>query len=274
MQPKRTLYIVVVSCFLLAACSGGANIKISKERNGGGTLPTGSNGGVKKVGKPYKIAGKTYYPKDDPYYDEVGIASWYGKQFHGKRTANGEIFNMNHLTAAHKTLAMPSYVKVTNLSNKRSIIVRVNDRGPFVGDRIIDMSRRGAQLLGFSEKGTTRVRVQAVDSKGRVMSRKGNSDDEYADDAPPPVQTQPQTSIEPNSFLVMIGSFRDRQNAAMRLLDVENAGERGMIYEALVDGVRYYRVVIGPFQQRTLAEDKIDAIQDKGFYDARIVTVE
>lgn len=123
-------------------------------------------GGIYKVGNPYQINGVWYYPKEDPSYDETGIASWYGPGFHGNSTANGETYDQNELTAAHQTLPMPSYVRVTNLENGRSIVVRVNDRGPFANGRIIDMTRRGAQLLGFHQRGTARVRVQAVPGGG------------------------------------------------------------------------------------------------------------
>lgn len=116
--------------------------------------------GMYKVGKPYQVAGIWYYPSENPNYNETGIASWYGPNFHQKYTANGEIFDQNGLTAAHKTLPMPSIVEVENLENGRAIQVRINDRGPFVGDRIIDMSRKGAQLLGFDRQGTAKVRVR------------------------------------------------------------------------------------------------------------------
>jgi len=116
-----------------------------------------------KIGKPYQIAGVWYYPREQPDYDETGIASWYGPGFHGKPTALGEIYDMNALTAAHKTLPLPVTVRVTNLENGRSILLKVNDRGPFVAGRIIDVSRRGAQLLGFGATGTAPVRVQIQD---------------------------------------------------------------------------------------------------------------
>lgn len=115
-----------------------------------------------KVGSPYQVAGVWYKPEENPTYDNVGIASWYGPTFHGKSTANGEIFNQNALTAAHPTLPMPSLVRVTNLDNGRAITVRVNDRGPFAAGREIDLSKRSAELLGFIGKGTTKVRVQYV----------------------------------------------------------------------------------------------------------------
>ncbi|MEX2642402.1 MAG: septal ring lytic transglycosylase RlpA family protein [Acetobacterales bacterium] len=125
--------------------------------------------GVYKVGTPYQINGVWYYPAEDSGYDETGIASWYGPQFHGKATANGEIFDMNGLSAAHKTLPMPSVVQVTNLENGRSMKLRLNDRGPFAHGRIIDLSRRAAQLLGFMEQGTAKVRVQYLNDESAVV---------------------------------------------------------------------------------------------------------
>lgn len=124
--------------------------------------PVPKGGGYYKLGKPYTIAGRTYVPKDEPNYVAEGQASWYGRGFHGRKTANGEIFDMTSISAAHKTLPMPSYVRVTNLSNKRSIIVRVNNRGPYVGDRLIDLSYRTAELLGFAANGVAKVRVEYV----------------------------------------------------------------------------------------------------------------
>ena len=123
-----------------------------------------------KVGNPYQIRGVWYYPNEDYQYDETGIASWYGAQFHDRHTANGEVYNMNALTAAHRTLPLPSFVRVTNLENGRSLILRVNDRGPFARGRIIDISRRGAQLLGFQKQGTAKVRVQIIADRSRALA--------------------------------------------------------------------------------------------------------
>jgi rare lipoprotein A len=120
------------------------------------------NSGVYRVGQPYQIGGTWYYPREQPDYDETGIASWYGPGFYGNPTADGELFTSKDLTAAHKTLPLPVNVRVTNLDNGQSLIVRVNDRGPFAQGRIIDLSERAARLLGFYEKGTARVRVQYV----------------------------------------------------------------------------------------------------------------
>lgn len=113
-----------------------------------------------KIGKPYKIDGKTYYPQKNENYKEIGLASWYGDDFHNKKTANGEVFNKNTFTAAHKTLPLPSVVKVTNLENGRTIILRVNDRGPFVDNRIIDVSEKAAKHIDMHNKGVTQVKVE------------------------------------------------------------------------------------------------------------------
>ena len=126
--------------------------------------------GYYKVGDPYQINGIWYYPKVDYQYDETGIASWYGEAFHAKLTANGEIYDMNDLTAAHRTLPMPSLVRVTNLENGRSMVLRVNDRGPFAAGRIIDLSRRSAQLLGMDRQGTAKVRVQILAEESRQIA--------------------------------------------------------------------------------------------------------
>jgi rare lipoprotein A len=123
-----------------------------------------------KIGQPYQVAGVWYYPKVDYGYDETGIASWYGPDFHGKPTASGEIYDQNGLTAAHKTLPLPTIVQVTNLENGRSLKLRINDRGPFVNGRIIDVSRRAAQLLGFHQNGTARVRVQVLADESMALA--------------------------------------------------------------------------------------------------------
>lgn len=154
--------------------------------------PAGGKGvGIYKVGNPYQINGVWYYPKEDPNYDETGIGSWYGDQFHGRETANGEIFDMNEVTAAHPTMPMPSLARVTNLDNGRSIVVRVNDRGPYVNGRVIDLSRRSAQLLGYDRQGTAKVRVQYLsaaplaDGTPVAMARRNDGDK-------PPVSAAPR----------------------------------------------------------------------------------
>jgi rare lipoprotein A len=150
-----------------------------------------------KLGKPYQIDGAWYYPKIDYDYNETGIASWYGPDFHGKSTASGETFDQNALTAAHKTLPMPTIVRVTNLENGRSIEVRINDRGPFVNDRVIDLTRRGAQLLGFESQGTARVRVQVMKEDSIALANKvGGAQLAYAGE-PEPQPPMPAPAAAP-----------------------------------------------------------------------------
>lgn len=145
-----------------------------------GSVSVPPNAGVYKIGKPYQVGDTWYYPREQPDYDETGIASWYGPTFYGKRTANGELYTAQDLTAAHRTLPMPVNVRVTNLENGRSIIVRVNDRGPFAKGRIIDLSERAAELLGYKQKGTARVRVTFVSRADLDGGR------------PPPDETPPE----------------------------------------------------------------------------------
>ena len=128
-----------------------------------------ADGGIYKVGNPYTVMGQSYTPREDYGYVETGMASWYGDDFHNKRTANGETYDMRAVTAAHRTLPLPSIVRVTNLENGRSIIARVNDRGPYVKNRIIDLSEKGAELLGYKNKGTTKVKVEVLERESRAI---------------------------------------------------------------------------------------------------------
>ena len=152
-QAARNLAAVTTLAALSAGCATGPD-------ENSVTVPP--NAGVYKVGVPYQIGDTWYYPSEQPDYDETGVASWYGPTFYGHATANGERFDADTLTAAHRTLPMPVNVRVTNLDNGRSLIVRVNDRGPFAKGRIIDLSERAATLLGYKEQGTARVRVTFV----------------------------------------------------------------------------------------------------------------
>jgi rare lipoprotein A len=124
----------------------------------GQPIPRG--GGTYKIGQPYQIDGQWHFPREQPGYDRSGLASFYSTEFHGRRTSNGEAYNMWGLTAAHPTLPMPSYVTVTNLENGRTLLLRVNDRGPYVNNRVVDVSRAAARYLGFEGRGTARVRVR------------------------------------------------------------------------------------------------------------------
>lgn len=154
--------------------------------------PMGS--GKYKIGDPYSINGQWYFPKVNYAYDETGVASWYGEAFHGKRTANGEKFNMNKVSAAHQTLPLPSVVRVTNLENGRSLIIRINDRGPFARGRILDLSKRAAELMGFADKGTAMVRVQVLPEPSRKAALEVGAG-KLPDFDPPPPKAAPSVDV-------------------------------------------------------------------------------
>jgi len=168
---------LVLIAFVLSACAETEFLIHSAKRvTGSADKPSTQY----KIGKPYKIKETWYYPGENYEYEETGIASWYGPKFHGKRTANGAIFDMNTRTAAHRTLPMPSFVRVTNLVNGHSLVLKVNDRGPYKGNRIIDISKRGAQLLGFHDAGTARVRVQIMADESRAIAARMKSEVQLA----------------------------------------------------------------------------------------------
>ena len=211
------------------------------------------------AGPPYQVAGRWYVPAHEPNYNEVGIASWYGPTFHGKASASGETFNENDLTAAHPTLPIPSLVRVSNLENGKSVVVRLNDRGPFVDDRIIDLSKAAGAALDMHGKGTAKVRVEYV---GPAPAPGGG--------APAPVAAQPQRldvamrSLPPivakpvaakpvSGFYLQAGSFSDLGNAHALRGRLAGAGPVA-IETALVNGAAFYRVMLGPWTSREDAE--------------------
>jgi rare lipoprotein A len=161
----------VAACLVLANCASSGKFASRVDPRYGVSSsprvvafgdPVPKGGGTYRVGKPYIVGGRVYVPEEDTHYREEGLASWYGDDFHGRLTANGEVFDMASLTAAHPTLPMPCYARVTNLGNGKSLIVRVNDRGPYHGNRLIDVSNKAAELLEFKGNGVARVRVEYV----------------------------------------------------------------------------------------------------------------
>jgi len=171
-ENMKNIFVILFLCAIsltMTACSeiefGSAMYKKFNRPN----VDTASKGAL-KVGKPYTVMGKTYYPTETYDYVETGIASWYGPGFHSKKTASGEQYNQNELTAAHRTLQMPSLVRVTNLDNGRSVVVRVNDRGPFARGRIMDVSAKAAELLGMVRTGTARVKLELLANESRALA--------------------------------------------------------------------------------------------------------
>lgn len=198
---RQALLLLCALSTILSACTEG---KVLVDQAKVITNPGPAKPSPYKIGKPYQVGGVWYYPKADYDYNETGIASWYGPGFDGKRTANGEIFDTNGLTAAHKTLPMPSMVRVTNLENGRSIQVRVNDRGPFEPGRVIDVTRRGAQLLGFIERGTARVRVEIMAEDSQLLAAAASK--QGGDSLPPPPKAAPAGEVTAGGLEPIAGS--------------------------------------------------------------------
>ncbi len=219
-----------------------------------------------KSQRPYQIKGVWYYPLPSAQgYTEEGLASWYGADFHGKSTSCGEPYDMWAMTAAHKTLPLGTHVKVTNLENGRAVILRINDRGPFVSGRIIDLSCRGAQELGSYGKGLARVRVEAV---------------QYASEFQVAGQTywktDPVPSFRYGQFTIQVGAFRDQGNAS-RLTDRMKQAyrEARMTQGADRHGNGYFfRVQVGNYQDLVMAKNELDKFKAGGFPDAFVVAVE
>jgi len=189
--PLARVLLLVAGCALLSACAETSLATYAVKEAGS------QEGGGYKVGKPYQIQGVWYYPAEDYKYEETGVASWYGPDFHGKFTANGEVFDQNEVSAAHRTLPMPCFVRVTNLENGRSLVVRVNDRGPFSHSRILDLSRRAAQLLGIEQRGTAKVKVEIMAEESRVLAMQLKAKSGEAQVAAAPRETVQAETLPP-----------------------------------------------------------------------------
>jgi rare lipoprotein A len=239
--PLPRHWVTLLMVLLLIGCSS-----TSERAHAPKDVPPGVRG--YKVGKPYRIKGTWYYPSVDYDYSEVGVASWYGPGFHGRSTANGEQYDMNDLTAAHRTLPMPSVVRVTNLGNGRSIKLRVNDRGPFVGNRIIDVSRRAAQLLGFHIDGTARVQVEIVADESKQLAAalgvpiassapERPSDPPIAEIAaayevstPVPPSPMPEPEVQPEAQAVVQPEIQPQPETQPEVRPEPRMGEAAMAY--------------------------------------------
>jgi len=264
-----------------------------------------------KVGNPYQINGAWYYPAENWNYDETGVASWYGPQFDGKLTANGETFDQWQVSAAHKTLPMPSIVRVTNLENGRSLVVRVNDRGPYARGRIIDMSRRAAQMLGFEGKGTAKVRVAILSKESRALAERLKSGEVLtAEDMPqinsdnlsqepvasktlekvqvasiepaPQIPATPNeahvgdmssVSVSPTKIYIQAGAFSDLNNAERVLANLEKLGN-ATISPIQSGGRELFRVRLGPISEVSEADDLLEKVGNIGYPNARTVVEE
>jgi len=286
--------VLIVSGLILSSCSSSDPLGVSASPRVveyGEPVPKG--GGVYKVGKPYQIAGKWYHPKEDPSYRNVGTASWYGLDFHGRRTANGEVYDMDSLSAAHPTLPLPTYAKVKNLENGREVVVRVNDRGPYAHDREIDLSKRAAELLGFQRKGTAKVQVSYLGRAPLSGDDGWATNVQFAESKPKPTEERPvrvasaspapvlamqsanndpapRATAAPGAVYIQAGSFRDQDNANRLRHTLASIGPVEVTPVA-AGSITYYRVRVGPIAGGEYADNALSQVWSAGASGAQLV---
>ncbi len=305
--------IITLTCVVLAAglalggCSSKKSAKLdpfagvgSPYYKGKGKIPFG--GGRYQVGKPYQVAGRWFTPKEQPGYDKKGLSSWYGEAFHRRQTSNGEWFDMAQLTAAHATLPLPSYAKVTNLENGATVIVRINDRGPFVDTRVLDVSKRVAEVLGYKQQGTAQVRVQYIgpaplNDKGshlmamnqelergtplrQMIATAGGNQHNYAEAKrpravqqaafEPPQQSDESSTYGGRNYFVQVGSFADPDNAERIRQQLSDIGQV-QVTEVWGTNGAIYRVRVGPITDLNEANIALNQVVKYGLPDARVV---
>lgn len=247
---------------------------------------------TERVGPPYEANGRWYVPTPEPGYAETGMASWYGPQFHGQRAANGEVFDQEGLTAAHPTLPLNSLVQVTNLANGREVIVRVTDRGPFVGERLIDMSHAAAVALGYEAQGQTRVHVRYLGPAPRRVTTDAAAPLPAAPPSPtrlasagegpqsllPPAETAaayqaPQAPVATGrGYFVQVGAFSSQDSARRVQASVEAAGPALVDTRQTAAGAELFRVRVGPWATREEAAAAQRVVADLGYAEAVLAT--
>jgi rare lipoprotein A len=284
---KKKKLIFLIMFFVISGCSEATFLVNSAKRIGTwGDEPT------YKVGNPYKINGKWYYPAIDYDYDETGYASWYGPGFHGKKTANGEIFDQNKISAAHRTLPLPSIVKVTNLENGKFLeSVRVNDRGPFARDRILDLSKEAAKELGFVNKGVTKVRVEILEDESRKFANDLIDDNNKTEAAVVQKISKKEITVQPtvnennfaenneevsdknfildNNVLIQVGAFTDHRNA--KSLTEKLSEFKAFIKREFINNQYFYRVRIGPMENISIANELKEKLFNLGYTSSHII---
>ncbi len=257
----RFVFLSIFVILLFTGCSGKSvlpSFGSSTSQPSGEEKIINTPGMHKATMRPYQINGKWYYPTTVEIGQEFdGIASWYGEDFHGKYTSNGEVYDMHKKTAAHKTFPMNTIVKVTNTSNNRSTIVRINDRGPFVGTRIIDMSKAGAQDLGMIGAGTAPVRLEVIGFGGVIDTQAA--------------RTGEKQKVEIGNFFVQIGGFKRFEGAKVtkEKFDVSSVNYKAVIKEGIFEGEKFYRVWASGFRSEEEAKDFIKSGDYKGAFTTR-----
>jgi rare lipoprotein A len=249
---KHTRYACLLLTILMLAACGAPSYKVR-------VLDTPSQPGLKPTQRAYEVNGQRYQPiPSADGFVEDGIASWYGKDFHGRKTSNGETYDMYAMTAAHKTLPMNVHLKVTNLDNGRSTVVRVNDRGPFVKSRIIDLSYTAANALGVVGPGTAPVRIEAL----------GYRDEEQNGSAP---HYRQPVSYDVGPFMVQVGAFTVKENADRLAEKLKGQYGRSAVAEGWVGGQKFYRVRVGLYASMALADDAQRQFEANGYPNSFIV---
>ncbi len=258
-KPLSCALVLLLSAAALSSCGG------RRPPSGAAAPPPGKTTApepkLRPTQRPYTVMGRTYEPlRTHAGYAQDGVASWYGTDFHGKKTSNGEVYDMHAMTAAHKTLPMNVYVKVRNRENGREIVVRINDRGPFVKDRVIDLSYAAAKALGVDQKGTAPVHVAALGYRSQASSGE--------------FQYQEPESYDAGNFAVQIGSFKDPQNAQRLAQDMRNLHGHAEIQAATVNGERFSRVLVGKYASLKAAEEAERKFSSHGYRGSFIVALD
>ncbi len=281
-MPTR-LFALLLAALALAAC-GGSKVKGDGPPSGSVRIPDLPGDAVPRPeprskygnGPVYEVLGKRYVVMPSSSgYQERGVASWYGKKFHGNLTSNREPYDMYAMTAAHKTLPLPTYVRVRNLRNNKSIVVRVNDRGPFVHNRIIDLSYAAALKLDMVRDGTSLVEVTAIsfdeppgDRPVRVESPASSLPKQ-----PPPEESRASSLPKENVIFVQVGAFGERANAERRLGLLAQAGIDGaFVHEEEANGSTLYRVRIGPVADVVQYDVLVEELENIGIMDPYLIT--
>ena len=298
----KSIILLFLLVFFISSCSETSFIINTAKR-----ITNIDEKSMYKVGNPYKINGQWFYPAVNYNYNEVGIASWYGPNFHGKKTANGEIFNQNEISAAHKTLPIPSIVSVTNLENNKTLEIRINDRGPFVRGRIIDLSKKAAEVLGILKNGTAKVRVKINEEKSRKIAMDYENYKSFVTNAGVSEKIEKKsidnedinldkgnilksenlkisvdkkfknvkkndkkTFVDANQqILIQVGAFSDIRNANNLVKKLSNF--KTYIKREFINNKYFYRVRIGPLSDKSLAEKVIEKLNLEGLINSKII---
>jgi len=287
----KNFFILVFVLWLFSACSSHNPDAVVVERNNlnevGKTKPSHKEdaeyakyqdptnlyagkefNGFYKIGNPYKLDNTWYYPKADETYAEEGFASWYGSDFHAIKTANNETFDKDSVSAGHRTLPMPSIVRVTNLENDKTIYVRINDRGPFFADRIIDLSEKSSWLLGIKKEGTAKVRVEFAKEQTDRMFEDDSHESYNRNDLKKAFPKNEFVGVAPKKedlgdliYFVQLGALSNQKDASALLAKIRKKYGAGEVSVFESDIKKYYRVRLGPFNKLSEADKKLQKVK-------------